>query len=514
MTVLTGTISEVCELQLHRLAAGLDLGASADLAVELFRELTDPWNEKPVSVLPMSDVSPDGSPVEFAAEISGHDPSLQFAIEPMATEGGPAGQVLAARRAMEGLANRYSSRADQWMGVAGIFLPAGAAQRHVAMYGAEISRSGLVGCKVWFYPSVTGWERAQSLMRQALALLQLEASWQAVQAHAWGGFGRSRPILFSLDLTAAAEARTKIYFRHYGARSEDLVDLLAPHGFEAVEILEFCRLATGGRPDFDVQPAVTCLSLTPGDPSGSATLYVPLWVGESRDDLVRQRTHQVLTRLGHPTALYDRCLAGVARRPLSAAGGLHNYISLRPAPGQYRVKAYWSPELHSVNPPPRYRADRPPLPVPAEGTIIDRRSVRDTTMETPNPTELVLVHTGETYQGKQGHTFFAGISRETAGSRGLCMHAVTIPPGAKDKPHLHENHESAIYIISGQAEGWYGEDMQKHLTADAGDFVYIPAGVPHQPANRSQTEPLIAIVARTDPNEQESVIVLNDPKGP
>jgi uncharacterized RmlC-like cupin family protein len=42
----------------------------------------------------------------------------------------------------------------------------------------------------------------------------------------------------------------------------------------------------------------------------------------------------------------------------------------------------------------------------------------------------------------------------------------------------------------------------------AGDFVYIPAGVPHLPANPSKTEPCTAVLARTDPNEQESVVIM------
>jgi uncharacterized RmlC-like cupin family protein len=134
-------------------------------------------------------------------------------------------------------------------------------------------------------------------------------------------------------------------------------------------------------------------------------------------------------------------------------------------------------------------------------------------MEPRDHDELVVVRPGATYEGKQGHTFFAGISRESAGSRALCLHVVTIPPGARDRPHLHEHHESAIYVVSGQAEGWYGEGLKKHVTVEAGDFVYIPAGVPHQPANRSQEQPLIAVIARTDPNEQESVVLLPDPSG-
>jgi uncharacterized RmlC-like cupin family protein len=125
--------------------------------------------------------------------------------------------------------------------------------------------------------------------------------------------------------------------------------------------------------------------------------------------------------------------------------------------------------------------------------------------------ELVVVHTGDTYEGKQGHAFFAGISRESAGSQGLCMHLVRIPPGAKDNPHRHDGHESAIYVISGVAEGRYGENLAKRTTAGPGDFIYIPAGVPHQAINPSDTEHLVAVIARTDPHEQESTVLLADP---
>jgi uncharacterized RmlC-like cupin family protein len=41
----------------------------------------------------------------------------------------------------------------------------------------------------------------------------------------------------------------------------------------------------------------------------------------------------------------------------------------------------------------------------------------------------------------------------------------------------------------------------------AGDLFYIPAGVPHLPANLSD-QPASAVIARTDPNEQESVVLL------
>jgi uncharacterized RmlC-like cupin family protein len=60
---------------------------------------------------------------------------------------------------------------------------------------------------------------------------------------------------------------------------------------------------------------------------------------------------------------------------------------------------------------------------------------------------------------------------------------------------------------------WWGEGLAEYERVGAGDFVYIPAGVPHLPANRSATQPLIAVVARTDPNEQESVVLLPELDG-
>lgn len=121
-----------------------------------------------------------------------------------------------------------------------------------------------------------------------------------------------------------------------------------------------------------------------------------------------------------------------------------------------------------------------------------------------------VVRAGEAVAGAQGLTYFHGISAESAGSRRLCLHRLTIPPGERGRAHAHEGHESALYVLSGEAEMWWGERLEHHLACAAGDCVYIPAGVPHLPANRSATEPCEAIVARTDPREQESVVLRPD----
>lgn len=114
---------------------------------------------------------------------------------------------------------------------------------------------------------------------------------------------------------------------------------------------------------------------------------------------------------------------------------------------------------------------------------------------------------GETYAGKQGFHYAGGISAETAGSTGICMHLLTIKPGDRARAHLHENHETAIYAISGVSEMRYGPRLENHMVLEEGEMLYIPPGVPHLPFNASD-RPCTVVIARTDPNEQESVVLL------
>jgi uncharacterized RmlC-like cupin family protein len=119
-----------------------------------------------------------------------------------------------------------------------------------------------------------------------------------------------------------------------------------------------------------------------------------------------------------------------------------------------------------------------------------------------------VVRAGAEFTGKQALFYAPGISAESVGSQGIHLQLVTMPPNAKAKAHKHEAHETALYVLSGEAGMWFGERLEHHLTARAGDFLYIPADVPHLPYNASRTENCVAVISRTDPNEQESVILL------
>src|SRR6185503_11578220 len=76
--------------------------------------------------------------------------------------------------------------------------------------------------------------------------------------------------------------------------------------------------------------------------------------------------------------------------------------------------------------------------------------------------ECKLIHPTRTYQGKQSLTYWEGVARETVGSERICMHLLRIPPGSRAVAHLHAMHETAIYMLDGVVDTWYGDNLE-HL---------------------------------------------------
>ncbi|SAL17065.1 cupin domain-containing protein [Caballeronia humi] len=118
---------------------------------------------------------------------------------------------------------------------------------------------------------------------------------------------------------------------------------------------------------------------------------------------------------------------------------------------------------------------------------------------------LVTVRPDREIATRQRLPYFVGISEASAGAQGLSMHLVVVPPGGHAEPHVHRGYETGIYVLEGRVETRYGPGLRESVINEAGDFLFIPPGVPHQPFNLSDTEPARAIVARNDANEQERV---------
>lgn len=106
---------------------------------------------------------------------------------------------------------------------------------------------------------------------------------------------------------------------------------------------------------------------------------------------------------------------------------------------------------------------------------------------------------------RQRLPYFIGISGKTVGARGLAMHIVVIPPGARAEPHLHVGYETGIYVLEGRVLTRWGENLEHEVVSEPGEFLFVPPGVPHEAVNLSATEPARAVVARNDAAEQDRV---------
>lgn len=106
---------------------------------------------------------------------------------------------------------------------------------------------------------------------------------------------------------------------------------------------------------------------------------------------------------------------------------------------------------------------------------------------------------------KQKIPYFLGISDKTTGAKGLSMSMVVIPPGAIGESHYHREFESAIYLLEGEVETKYGDNLENSIVNKAGDFILIPPELRHQPFNLSASREARAIVVRNDPHEVENV---------
>lgn len=112
---------------------------------------------------------------------------------------------------------------------------------------------------------------------------------------------------------------------------------------------------------------------------------------------------------------------------------------------------------------------------------------------------------GHEVMTRQRLPYFIGISGKTVNSMGLSMHLVVIPPGARAEPHIHVGYETGIYVLEGTVCTRWGPALEHEVVSHAGDFLFVPPGVPHEAINLSATEPARAVVARNDPAEQDRV---------
>lgn len=113
---------------------------------------------------------------------------------------------------------------------------------------------------------------------------------------------------------------------------------------------------------------------------------------------------------------------------------------------------------------------------------------------------------GENCRGWNNIKYKVGMSAKNVGSTKLSMNVATIPPGGVAKAHIHVDFDVMLYILKGNVRHEFGAGCKKTLENKAGDFIYIEPGMPHEVFNMSDTEEVVAVVARSDANEWENII--------
>ena len=118
-----------------------------------------------------------------------------------------------------------------------------------------------------------------------------------------------------------------------------------------------------------------------------------------------------------------------------------------------------------------------------------------------------VVRAGAGYRAEQGSDYEPGVSAETVGSQVIWLGLITLPAGRRTRAHVHEHHETALYMISGdELELWTGRELQHCETARPGDYIYIPANVLHVAVNRGAA-PAVFVGSRNEATANESVVM-------
>jgi uncharacterized RmlC-like cupin family protein len=105
-----------------------------------------------------------------------------------------------------------------------------------------------------------------------------------------------------------------------------------------------------------------------------------------------------------------------------------------------------------------------------------------------------------------GIRYKLGMSGKNVGARQLSMNVATIPPGGVAGAHIHVGFEVMLYILEGRVRHEYGDGLTESVDHAAGDFIFIAPGVPHEVFNLSDTDPVVAVVARSSADEWDKII--------
>jgi uncharacterized RmlC-like cupin family protein len=126
---------------------------------------------------------------------------------------------------------------------------------------------------------------------------------------------------------------------------------------------------------------------------------------------------------------------------------------------------------------------------------------------------ISVIRGGGTVRAWNGIQYQAGMSARNVNCRQLSMNIATVPPGAVAYAHVHVGFEVMLYILQGRVRHEFGDRLTRAVENGPGDFIYIEPGVPHEVFNLSDTEPVVAVVARSDADEWAHIVTYDRATG-
>lgn len=118
-----------------------------------------------------------------------------------------------------------------------------------------------------------------------------------------------------------------------------------------------------------------------------------------------------------------------------------------------------------------------------------------------------VIRPDQTYVGRQGFTYRAGVSRGTVGETNVCMNVLPMPPGAKANVHYHKGIDTVAYLLEGRCSVYYGDRLEHRSQVEPGELVFMPRDVPHAPVNDSGA-PCTWIVVHSSGDDQDDIVMM------
>jgi len=119
---------------------------------------------------------------------------------------------------------------------------------------------------------------------------------------------------------------------------------------------------------------------------------------------------------------------------------------------------------------------------------------------------ISVIRGGGSARGWNNIVYKTGLSAKNVNAHALSMNVATIPPGGVAYAHIHVDFEVMLYILKGRVRHEYGPGCRKVVENEAGDFIFIEPGVPHEVFNLSDTEEVVAVVSRSSADEWDNIV--------